>query len=78
MNFEWLDELDKIELDEETKKFIEVEEKYKELFDGIVDYNSALCDDFELLTKELEECIKTKTPYHVLFKDDSDNKNIYI
>lgn len=74
MNISWLEELDKIELDEETRKYAEVEEEYKKLFDGIVDYNSALCDDFDLLTKQLEQCIKSKTPYHVLYKE-YDNYN---
>lgn len=78
MNLDWLEELDKVELDEETKRFITVEEKYKKLFDGIVDCNSALCDDFDLLTKQLEQCIKSNTPYHILFDEYENYKDIDI
>lgn len=78
MNIDWLDELEKQEPDKELKKLGELEKEYKNVFGYKDDFTTALCDDYEYLFEQLENCIKLKIPYHILYKENEDYENIDI
>lgn len=76
MNLDWLEELEKKEPSEESIRLKELEEEYKKTFGYNNDYTTALCDDYELLFKQLEKCIELKVPYHILYKDNDDYNKV--
>lgn len=69
MNLEWLEELAKKEPDKDLAKLDELEKKYKEVFGYNDDFTTVLCVDYEYLFEQLENCIRLKIPYHILYKD---------
>lgn len=74
MNLDWLEELEKKELDEKTKKIIELENKYKEMFGSLGDVMTWPLDDEEQIER-YETCIKTKTSWSKLYPETI-SKNI--
>ena len=78
MNIDWLEELEKKEPDKKLKRLSEIEDECKKLFGYNDDFTTALCDDYEYLFEQLEKCIKLQVPYHILFKENEDYKNIDI
>lgn len=79
MNLDWLEELAKKEPDKDLAKLDELEKKYKEVFGYNDDFTTVLCVDYEYLFKQLENCIKLKIPYHILYKDrDLNHTNVIL
>jgi len=76
MNIDWLEELKKKEPDKELMRLGELEEEYKNVFGYNDDFTTALCDDYDLLFKQLEKCIELKVPYHILYKDNDDYSKV--
>lgn len=75
MNIDWLDKLAKKEPDKELKRLSELEEEYKNAFGYNNDFTTALCVDYDSLFKKLENCIKLKIPYHILYKENENNED---
>lgn len=69
MNLEWLEELAKKKPDKELARLDELEKRYKTVFGYNDDFTTALCVDYDYLFEQLENCIRLKIPYHILYRD---------